>query len=181
MKEYIIVNSDKYKIQLRIDENNLDYYTDIILELSIGKEKFVLLKDNIIYFFNTIDTHIKNIDDYNLDKRLDEKKLGLLFNEYYYCIYEDIISDNIILDDQNRWIGEKYCCFSNSEYTTWLYKNNDNIVIKVTPMFKYFDEENNHTQYLKFVEEYADVFNTAVTFQQLIKFSEILSSLRGKL
>ena len=149
--------------------------------LFFGKEKFVLLKDNIIYFFNTIDKYIKNIDNYNLDKRLEEKKLGLLFNEYYYCIYEDIISDSVILDDNNGWIGEKYCCFSNFQFATWLYKNDGNIAIKVTPMFKYFDMDNNRTQYLKFVEEYVDIFNTTITFHQLIKLSEILSSLRGKL
>lgn len=103
---------------------------------------------------------------------LDEKKLGLLFNEYYYCIYEDITSDFIILDSQDRWIGEKYCCFSNSEYATWIYKRDDDIFMKVTPMFKYFDEDYNTKKYSKFVEEYSDILSTVITFQQLKKYQK---------
>lgn len=69
MKEYLVIHNSKYKIKLLVDEINLDYYTDIILELCTANGTFVLLKDNIIFFVNMINAYIKNIDNYNLDER----------------------------------------------------------------------------------------------------------------
>lgn len=177
MDEYLIINSCQYKLKLLVDRTELDYYTDLILELCINEERYVLLKDNTIFLRNIISEFIKNVDMYNLDDRLNETKLGLLYNEYFYCIYEGLVSDNIIFDQENKWIGEKYTCFSNKNYATWLYTHNNNIIMKVTPMFKYFDEDNNSKQYLKFIRDYSDLFKTTIDLHQLEKMLNILLDL----
>lgn len=175
--EFVVINSNHFKLKLLVNRVDMDYYTDITLKLYIGKKRIVLLEDNILFYKNMIYNYKDNIDVYSLDKRLDEKDLGLLLNEFYYCLYENITRNSIILDNQERWIGEKYCCFSNSDCATWIYKYNDNIVLKVTPMFRGFDKDNYFNQYLKFTKGYSDIFCTTITFNQLKDIYNIIIDL----
>lgn len=179
MDEYLIINSSQYKLKLLADKEELDYYTDLILELCVGRDKYILLKDNILFIKNMIGKFINNIHMYELDGRLNESELGLLYNVYFYCNNEELVDDSIILDNQGSWIGEKYAFFSNQNYTTWFYKYNNNIMMKVTPMFQYFDEGNNSIQYKKFIKEYSDIFKTVIDLSKIEEMLKILEGLYG--
>ena len=74
----------------------------------------------------------------------------------------------MILDNHGYWIGEKYCCYSNSEYATWIYYYGGSIVMKVTPVFNGFENEGYVQEYYKFIQEYKDIFRGIVSLQQLI-------------
>lgn len=176
-KEYMIISNKQCRISLILDEKNIDYYTDVTLELHFKSNKYVLLKDNVLYLKNIINSYVDNMDYYILDSRLNEERLGILLNEYYYNIYKNKTKECVIYDEKNNWIGEKYCCFMSLEYATWLYKYNNQIHLKVTPMFQYFDKKNNINEYLQFLNGYSEICNVIISLEELNKFFEILLEL----
>ena len=54
-KEYMIISNKQCRISLISDEKNIDYYTDVTLELHFKSNKYVLLKDNVLYLKNIAD------------------------------------------------------------------------------------------------------------------------------
>lgn len=78
-----------------------------------------MFKNNLLALKNIIDQYNGNIDI--LDDNLNESTLRILLNDYYRWLYENKYQNNLILDNHGYWIGEKYCCYSNSEYATWIY------------------------------------------------------------
>ena len=173
----VIYEEKENSIYLLADETDLDYYTNIILELSTDKGNFLLLKDNILFFNNVVAEYINNIDGYVLDSRLNEREIGLLFNEYYYSLFNNIESNKIVLDDTGEWIGSRYCCFSNQRHATWIYKYGGNIYIKVTPVFMEMDKDNNQEDYNKFIANYADIFTGNITYEELEDISKLTQEL----
>ena len=89
-------------------------------------------------------------------------------------IYENEIQDNLILDNQEYWTGEKYCCYVSLEYATWIYYYGGSIVMKVTPVFNGFENEG-------YVQEYKDIFQGIVSLQQLIYVKKVVLKLYNEL
>lgn len=172
--EYTVIKDNQCTVKISADITDLDYYTNITLKLCIDNKDIVLLVDNILFLKNVMSGYMENVDTYILDSRLDEKNLGLLLNEYYRYVDEENVKDKLILDGQNRWIGEKYCCFTNEGYATWLYKYNENMVMKVTPLFMGFEKNNYMQEYSEFIKEYRDVLSINVTFQQLNNMFKVI-------
>ena len=178
-KEYALIENQKYKLIISLEEIDFDYYADVCIELIFDKKSIVLFKDNLLALKNVIDKYKENIDI--LDADLDENRLGILLNDYYRGTYENQFPDSLILDNQERWIGEKYCCFLSLEYATWIYRYDENIIIKVTPIFCGFEEDDYVKEYYKFVQEYNDVFREMVLLQQLICAKKIIYELYNEL
>ena len=117
----------------------------------------------------------------NLTDTLDEEKIGLLLNEYYRYLYEEQTQENIILNNQGQWIGERYCCFVGLNYATWLYEYKGNLIMKVSPIFDGFEEDDFTEEYRKFVKKYEDIIKKTVSLQQLRKMRQIILKLYDKL
>lgn len=178
-KEYILIQNEKYKLIISLDKIDFDYYTDVCIELIFDEQSIILFKDNLLALKNIIDQYNGNIDI--LDDNLDESTLGILLNDYYRWLYENKYQNNLILDNQGYWIGEKYCCYSNSGYATWIYCYGENIVMKVTTVFDGFEEEDYAKEYYKFTQEYKDVFKEFVSLQQLTYAKKIIFQLYDEL
>ena len=177
-KEYTLIENEKYKLIISLEEIDFDYYTDVCIELIFDKKSIILFQDNLLALKNIIGQYKEKID--MLDSDLDENKLGILLNNYYRGIYEDQFEDSLILDDQERWIGEKYCCFFSLECATWIYQYNGNVIMKVTPIFCGFEEDDYAQKYYRFVQEYNDIFRETVSLQQLICAKKIILELYDK-
>lgn len=68
-KEYMIISNSQCRISLISDEKSIDYYTDVTLELQFKSNKYVLIKDNVLYLKNIINSYVDNMDYYILDSR----------------------------------------------------------------------------------------------------------------
>jgi len=178
VNKHILLSNNQYVLQL-ISNVELDYYTDVTIELSTKSENKIIFKDNILYLKNLLEQYINNLDNYILDNRLDEKELGLQLNKYYYTIYEDIENNTLIKNKQGEWLGEKYCCFSTIQYATWLYKYSNKIILKVTPIFTKFENDNFFDEYSNFIKEYIDIFNIEITKKQLNDIFNIVLELNN--
>lgn len=178
-KEYILIEGEKYKVLMSFEEIDFDYYTDVCIELIFDKKPIILFKDNLSALRNIINQCNENTN--RLDVDLDENKLGILLNNYYRGIYENQFQDSLVLDNQGRWIGEKYCCFFGSEYVTWIYRYDEDIIMKVTPVFGGFEEAGYVQEYYKFVQEYKDVFREIISLPELINMKKIIFELYNEL
>ena len=174
-KKYALIKNKKYKLIMSLEKKDFDYYTDVCIELIFNIKTLMLFKDNLLALKNIIDQYKENIN--MLDDDLDENELGILLNDYYKGICENKFQSSLILDNQERWIGEKYCCFSGSEYATWIYRYNRDIIIKVTPIFHGFEEDDYAQEYCRFIQEYNDIFRERVSLQQLICAKKIICEL----
>lgn len=162
-----------------MDESEFDYYTNVYIKLIFGVNKITIFKDNLLELRNSTKQIVENI--HILEDKLDETKLGMLLNDYYQGVYEGDFDENIILDSRDRWIGEKYCWFINSKYATWMYQYSEGIIMKVTPVFYKFEEDDYVQEYCKFKQEYKDVFREQISSEQIIYMKQLIFSLYNKL
>lgn len=77
--------------------------------------------------------------------------------------------------------SEKYCCFLGLEYAAWIYRYDENIIVKVTPVFGEFEEDDYVQEYYKFIREYNDVFRAVISLQELINMKKIILELYNEL
>lgn len=147
----------KYSIILEVPHGIIDYYTDINIKLYADSEAIVLFDDNLLYLKNIVDYYKSGVPELGGD--IEEKKIGMLFNDYHKCIHEDKKDANIILNGKGEWIGEKYCCFNSISYASWLFKHNGMIVFKVTPLFTNFEKDDYKKRYTEFKRNYKDVIS----------------------
>lgn len=166
-------------MQLILEENEVDYYTDVYVQLVFNGNVITLLKDNLLTLKNSMEQISKDIKV--LDPKWDETRLGILLNDYYRGIYENEIANGIQLDPQGIWTVEKYCWFMSSEYATWIYQYCGMIIMKVTPVFCGFEEEDYVQEYCKFQREYKDVFREPVSLQQLTFMKQLIFNLHDTL
>lgn len=178
-KEYVLIQNEKYKLTIFLDKPGFDYYTDVFIKLTFDEQSIILFKDNLLALKNIIDHYNGNIDI--LDNNLDESKLGILLNDYYRGFYGNKHQNNLILDNNGYWIGEKYCCYSNQKYATWIYCYGGNIVIKVTTVFGGFGKEGYAREYYKFIQKYKDTFRGFVSLQQLTYAKKVIFQLYDEL
>lgn len=178
-KEYTLIENEKYKLIIILDNNDFDYYTDIRLDLIFAEKDIVIFNDNLLALKNIVEQSNEAV--HILDGNLNEKSLGVLLNEYYRCLYENQMQEVIVLDNQGQWVGEKYNCFSNLEYATWIYKYAGNIIIKVTPIFGGFEEDDYIQEYKQFIKNYEDVFKETISLQQLKTVKKIILELYDEL
>ena len=175
MTEYILMEDVEYRVVLLLDAGACDYYTYVYIKLIFAEKSIVLFKDNLLALKNIVEHYDKGVC--SLDSTLDEEKIGLLLNEYYRCLYEEQTQENIILNNQGQWIGEKYCCFVGLNYATWLYVYAGKVIMKVTPIFDGFEEDDFTKEYSEFVKTYEDIIKKTVSLQQLRKMRQIILKL----
>lgn len=178
-RDYVLISDKEYSLVLSLDDADFDYYTDVSIRLYINNSCFLLFKDNLLALKNIVQQYNDNV--YTLNKELDEKKIGVLLNEYYRMLYENKIQSDIILDAKGNWIGEKYCCFINLKYATWMYNYNGDIILKVTPIFREFENNFYIIRYKKFIKEYKDLFRRIVSLQQAINAKKMILELYAML
>ena len=175
MTEYILIENTEYRLIIVLEDKELDYYTDVYIKFISDKNSIVLFKDNLLALKNIVKQYDKGI--YSLDDTLEEEKIGLLLNEYYRCLYEEQTQENIIFNNQGQWIGEKYCCFISLNYATWLYEYEGNIIMKVTPIFEEFEEDDFTEEYREFAKNYEDITRKTLSLQQLGNIREVILNL----
>lgn len=178
MKKYELITTKKYKLILLLEESEFDYYTDVYIELTFGENKIIIFRDNLLELKNSVKQLGENIRV--LKDSILEAKLGILLNEYYSGLYRGEIDENIVLDYQGQWIGEKYCWFINSGYATWMYKYHGKIIMRVTPIFSGFDEEYVQ-EYNHFIWKYKDIFREQLSLEQILYMKQIIFTLYDKL
>jgi len=175
MMQHILMENAEYRLVLLLDDEDCDYYTDVYIKLILAEKSIVLFKDNLLALKNIMEQFDKEIC--SLDSTLEEEKIGLLLNEYYRCLYEEQTQENIILNNQGQWIGERYCCFVSLNYATWVYEYTGNIIMKVAPIFDGFEEDDFTEAYSEFVENYEDIIKDIVSLQQLRKMRDVIDEL----
>lgn len=178
MTEYILMEDVEYRVVLLLDAEAFDYYTDVYIKLIFAEKSIVLFKDNLLALKNIVEHYDKGVC--SLDSTLDEEKIGLLLNEYYRYLYEEQTQENIIVNNQGQWIGERYCCFIGLNYAIWLYEYTGNLIMKVTPIFDGFEEDDYKEEYREFVKKYEDIIKKTVSLQQLRKVRHIILKLYYK-
>lgn len=153
MNKYLLYENDQCLINVLIDTDNLDYYTDLMINVNVMNNEYTIYEDNYLYLKNILNNfNIKNIGS------IDERKLGLLLNVYYKTEPDDNSDDRIIKDVSGTWIGNKFRIFeSPSKCATWLFKKEDKYIIKVTPIYD-FDNESEE-QFNSFISHYHDILN----------------------
>lgn len=177
MENYILIGQNTFRIELQIMDDVIDYYSNICIKLITDNNTYEILNDNIYFLKNLKDRYCIESENLVFDARLPEKELGMLQNKYYYYLNENIYSEDIILDEDDEWIGEKYCCFSTPEYSTWLYKKEGKFYLRVTPMFQFFDDENNIEIFRNFINGYKDIFFSEIFLEQLEKICDIIEKI----
>ena len=178
MKEYILIKNTNYELVLQFDEEDFDYYMNVNVKIKFAKTECVLYNDNILELKNIVVSLCDNIG--RLDNSLNERDIGILLNSYYYEMDEGQTSDKIILDENEVWIGEKYSYLMSNNYVTWFYKYNDNIILKITPIFHSEDEENDYVEYSRFIENYKDIFRDKISLEQIIGMKNVIVSTYSK-
>lgn len=175
MKEYTLIENSDNKLILFLDSEDCDYYTDVYIKLIFDGNSIVLFKDNLLALKNILGQYENDIS--GLDEKIDEEKIGLLLNEYYRCIYVEQMMEKIILNNQGQWIGEKYCLFTSQNNATWLYEYEGDFILKVTPIFKGFEEDDFMDKYTEFILNYKDIKTCTIDKIQFEKMKEIILEL----
>lgn len=164
-KEYVLIKNETSKMMLSFDDEEFDFYTDVYVKLFFGETSLLLLQDKLLALRNIMgDYDIKTLDD-----RLNESKLGIYLNDYYRGTYEGQYEKYLILDKYKHWIGERYYCMQSMCYTTWLYQYEGNIILKVTPVFDGFLEDDFTESYRKFAKNYKDTFRQTITLEEVVR------------
>lgn len=167
---FIKISQNIYlEISTNVDMHNIDYYTNFNVELIIEDTKYNLLNENILYIKNILEKYIENINNYILDNRLLREDLGIDLNNYYYFLNYEINNFSLIVDENGNWIGEKYNCFCNNKYATWIYKFDNKIYLEVTPLFDFFKYDANDLEYKIFIRKYKRVIIVELDFEILLE------------
>ena len=173
LNEFTWIKNKDYTVVLKYIDSEIDYYTNVkICAIYLGKQ-YQIFNDNLLYLKNIIKNYIENIDNYIVDinSKIDIENIGLLQNKYYYCISQEIPLSKyseLILDDNQEWIGLKYSCFEAKKFSTWLYKRDNKINVKITPLFDNYFYEFSIIEYKKFVKNYRDIMDFEITELDLI-------------
>lgn len=182
MNEYVWIKNKEYKIILRDIEYKIDYYTNIKIVVVYLDKEYEIFYDNILYLKNTIINYLKNINEYTIDEysMININDIGLLQNKYYYCITQNsslFKETELILDENNEWIGFKYYLFESKKYVTWIYNINNKINIKISPLFQYFFDNFSLTKYNSFIKEYSDILNIEITIKDLMSLNNFINNI----
>lgn len=172
-KVYTLIQNEKYRLILLLDDKDFDYYMDVSVELILDRAHIILFNDSLLALRNIV----KQYKICALQSELNEKCLGILLNEYYHGIYANKTNKDIVLDVHGQWVGEKYCCYLSLQYATWIYKYNGNIIMKVTPVFHRYEENAYVEKYNNFVKEYRDLFREIISSRQLKDLKKIILEL----
>lgn len=178
-KEYALIKNERYKLIILLEEMDFDYYTNVYIHLIFDNKTILLFKDNLLALKNIVDQYEENIDILCTD--LDERRLGILQNDYYRVLFENDFQNDFILDSQGFWRGERYCCYMSTQYATWIYRYNGKIILKVTPVFVGFEEKGYMLKYDKFVKGYKDAFRDFVSLHELFNAKKVILELYDRL
>jgi len=174
----MLIKKQNYSLILILDDLDFDYYTDISIELFSKENRIILYCDNLLALKNIVEQYNKGIPILNND--LEEERIGLLLNKYYQGLYENVIKNEIILDKRGQWIGEKYLCYVNSEFATWIYRYNNRMVFRITPIFQGFEKDNYIQDYNQFMLQYKDILKDVVSVEELEGIKKIICELCNK-
>lgn len=178
-KEYALIENERYKLIILLEEIDFDYYTDVYIHLIFDNKTILIFNDNLFALKNVVEQFKENIDILCSD--LDEKRLGILRNDYYRALFENDFQNDFKLDSQGFWRGEKYCCYMSTQYATWIYRYNGKIILKVTPDFVGFEEKDYTLKYGEFVKEYKDVFRDYISLHELFSAKKVILDLYDSL
>ena len=178
IQEYFLLKNKNYEMVLQFDDEDFDYYTNVNVKIRFADTEYLLYDDNLLELRNVVLSFSDNIR--LLDKSLNESKIGLLLNNYYFELDEAQTSYKIVLDDNESWIGEKYHYLMSNDYATWLYTYRGNIILKVTPVFHSDNEEIDCIEYNRFLESYKDIFRDEISLEQLIAMKNVVVSTYNK-
>lgn len=109
IKHYKIFEKEQYCMNMMLEDDKFDYYSDVEIKFIIRETEYIIYKDNLLFLKNIIN----NFKDKNkhLDDNLDDDKLGILLNIYYKTIYDELEDDRISINEFNEWIGENMYYF----------------------------------------------------------------------
>lgn len=169
IKHYKIFEKEQYCMNMMLEDDKFDYYSDVEIKFIIRETEYIIYKDNLLFLKNIIN-NFKDKNKY-LDDDLDEDKLGILLNIYYKTIYDELEDDRISINEFNEWIGEKYVLFLSKIYVTWLYEKQDNYVIKITPIF---NNDEYGEEFEKFLLNYKDILCMEIHSDDLNKIFNVL-------
>ncbi|MCI5654906.1 MAG: hypothetical protein MR300_00415 [Ruminococcus sp.] len=181
MGKYIIINNNQYKLYIEFSYENFDYYTQIKMFLENNDKNFLIANENILFYYNLFNLYTKNIDNYILPNQLDPNFLGKQLNEYYYQIWTEKKNQNIILNEEGLWIGEKYCCFTYNDCATWIYKYNDELYLLITKLYNNFCNIDELNDFQLFIKNYNDFCKYNITIEELQYLKRYFKLLKNKI
>lgn len=170
IKQYIIFEKDQYFIDLQLDDDNFDYYSDVEIKIIVKGTEYIIYKDNLLFLKNVIN----NFNEKNecIDDNLEDKQLGILLNIYYKMVYDELVDERIRINEFGEWIGEKNVFFSSKSCATWLYRNRDKNILKITPIFNNNDEYGE--EFVNFMIDYQDILNDELYANDLKRIFNVL-------
>lgn len=142
-----------------------DEYDDcIILKLIVLKGKEIVIYDDTkLSLLGLYTNYFSDIQRMELDVNLKNVNLGILLNNYYYRIANNMELDknSFALNASGDWIGMRYCCFENNNIATWIYLTNDGFVFKCTPLYEglFDDYVLTFKEFIKNYKEYQNYFS----------------------
>ena len=128
-----------------------------ILQISIlekGKHKLIIYEnDNAVYGINELNRHLK----YCLSNKLEihpsiNNDIGYYWNEYLYK------KSNNLKVEVKEWKVTNYLVWQIYSTSTWLYNDDNKIIFKVTPAYKWHfqdpDKNEKFISYKEFIKNY---------------------------
>lgn len=161
MKEKIVLTINKtayIEILIPSKEKDLYRYDEIKIILRTSKNKYVLYSNECIDALQDLDYCLTDILNGRLQLHKSIYNIGYQCNEDYHSITEDSLSNLIYVMHKGvrRWVGERYMVWSTTQrysQTTWLYVKDKQIILEVTPDYKWhFDEPKKNEKFIEYSE-----------------------------
>lgn len=130
-----LISSNKYRVSI-IYDLDIDYYMQCSIILQVNSNRYILAKDNVLFFRNLFAQYIQEKEKYELDERISELNIAKLYSKYNKYLFDRKVKNDLIMEN-GKWIGEKYICFSTDKYLTWFYRKDGKLYLKVTKNIKY--------------------------------------------
>ena len=159
-----------YKVQFILDEKE-----KIVLESQDnfdeldccykGKITFQKNNINILLSEDVIRDAMENLN-FLLKKSLNKElylhksitqDIGFTYNQYSNDLRKDDLSlmNNFMYNELGKdkiWVWDKHYLWAGN-FVTWIYNDNDgNIILEITPLYPYFDDEKKNTFYISYDE-----------------------------
>lgn len=175
----MVVNNDLYKIFVQVDDVPFDYYTPIKMYIQYRNKKILMVNENALFLYNLFDSYVNHPTQYILDNRLNPNRLGEQLNRYYFQIWTNMNFDDLVISQENFWIGEKYCCFTCNNYATWIFIYNNSMQLLITRLYGDFTNIDCTDDFQVFIKSNQDVFKSDILMDDLVSLRSFFKKRLG--
>ena len=156
-KQLVLFNEENYFLTLCCEEEVIDYYSIVNINLVYKEKVYNIFSDNILYLYNLCKSDIKE-----LDPGINESDMGISLNRYYYDLTDECMEEDYFHVD--------------SKYATAIYKLDGVIYIKVVELYPDMERED-ISAFNRYISGYTDVFVQVVEYEQIEEIRKVVIEL----